>query len=519
MRSSSREATSDGLPCGPGPPAVSSPSPALELDGIRRSFGAVRALDGARLALLPGEVHALLGENGAGKSTLVAIAAGLLRADEGVVRRNGEPVFFRDPRAARAAGIALVPQHDLLVEAETVEGNLALFDPAAAPFEGPRARRARVERLAAAFGLDLGPPDARVEDLPVGTRQRIAVAGALQGNPDVLVLDEPTAVLSPDETASLFRVLRRRAETGRAVLVITHRVAEVFEGADRLTLLSRGRTLLESSVSATTPGAVAELLVGGAEVTSRPAPIAGGAPPGRPPALVAEGLVPRGSSAPPTSIAVAAGEALTLLAVDGNGADLLGSAVAGVREARGRIAVAGRPVPAGEPRAFRAAGGAFIPADRRAEGLVPGLSLAENLLLTRLPGRFVVDRTALAASASDRLARFGVRARGPSAAARELSGGNQQKLLLARELEPLPKLLVAIHPTRGLDLASSENVRARLLDAARAGAGVLVVTADPEEAQELGAPIRVVYRGALSAPLPAATPLRTLGRLMAGLAP
>jgi len=497
---------------------VTTPSLLLELSGVSKSFGAVRALDGARLGVRSGEIHALLGENGAGKSTLVAIAAGLLRSDAGEVRRNGAVVRFDDPRAARRAGVALVPQHDLLVEASTVADNLALLDPAAPFLETARARRARVERLAAAFDLDLGRPDDRVEELPVGTRQRISIAGALQTEPDVLVLDEPTAVLSPDETAALFRALRRRADGGRAVVLITHRLVEVFEGADRLTLLSRGRTLLESPVAATTPDAVAALLLGGAEATDRPVTL-DTAPRGEaPPALELEGFAPAGSAAPPVTLALARGEALTLLAIDGNGADLLGAAVAGARPARGRLAVAGRPVMPGDPRAFRAAGGAFIPADRRAEGLVPRLTLAENLFLRRPPGRWVLDRPALAAQAAERLRRFGVRASGPQAAARELSGGNQQKLLLARELEPLPGLIVAIHPTRGLDIASSEAVRARLLDAARSGAGVLVVTADPDEAQELGAPIRVVYRGALSPPLPPSTSLALLGRRMAGLA-
>ncbi len=493
---------------------------ALELSSVTKSFGAVRALSGARLGVKAGEIHALLGENGAGKSTLVSIAAGLLRPDGGQVRRSGTPVSFPDPRAARHAGVALVPQHDLLVDAATVADNLALLDPLAPTFESARARRARVDRLARPSDLDLGSPDARVEDLPVGTRQRIGIAGALQTDPDVLILDEPTAVLSPDETAALFRALRRRVEGGRAVVLITHRLAEVFEGADRLTLLSRGRTLLEASVSATTPGAVAALLLGGAEITARPAPLSRSEHhAGAPSALSLGEFRPSGSPAPPVSLSLEPEEALTLLAIDGNGADLLGSAVAGVRPARGRVAVAGKSIAPGDPLAFRAAGGAFIPADRRAEGLVPGLSLAENLFLRRPPGRFTIDRDALAASAADRLRRFGVRASGPGARARELSGGNQQKLLLARELEPPPALLVAIHPTRGLDLASSEDVRARLLDAARAGAGVLVVTADPEEAQELGAPIRVVYRGALSPLLPSATDLGTLGRLMAGLAP
>lgn len=497
---------------------MSVPYPALELVGIRKTFGSVRALDGARLTVRPGELHALLGENGAGKSTLVSVAAGLVRADAGEVRRDGVLLPPADARAARRAGIALLPQHDLLVDAATVADNLALLDPAAPLFESAGARRARVARLEERLGLELAPPDAAVGELSVGVRQRIAIAGILQVDPGVLVLDEPTAVLSPRETSALFRSLRARVATGRAVLLITHRLAEVFEGADRLTLLSRGRTLLEAEVSSTTPEAVGALLLGGAEVSSRSGALRPEAPDGeRVPALAVDELLPAGATGPPASLAVPAGAALTLLAVDGNGADLVGSAIAGVRPARGRIRLAGRAVSPGDPRTFRAAGGAFIPADRRAEGLVPGLSLAENLFLRRPPGRLVIDRAALAAAADERLRRFGVRARGPWGKAGELSGGNQQKLLLARELEPLPRLLVALHPTRGLDLASAADVRARLLDATLAGAGVLVVTADPDEALELGAPIRIVYRGVLSPPLAATTPLAELGRRMAGL--
>jgi simple sugar transport system ATP-binding protein len=467
--------------------------------------------------VLPGEIHALLGENGAGKSTLVGIAAGHVRPDAAEIRRDGTVLGFSDARAARAAGIALVPQHDLLVEAASVADNLALLDPFAPAFESARARRARFDRLARDSGLDLGAPDARVGELPVGTRQRIEIAGALQTDPAVLILDEPTAVLSPDETEALFGALRRRAERGRAVVLITHRLAEVFAGADRVTLLSRGRTLLEADVSGTTPEAVAALLLGGAETSSRPAaqPPVGGAAPA---ALRLDGFVPSGASAPAVSLALGPGEVLTLLSVDGNGADVLGAAVAGVLPARGSIALAGHPLPPGRPTAFRAAGGAFIPADRRTDGLVLDLTLAENLFLRRPPGRFTVRERDLEDLAADRLRRFGVRASGPRTLARDLSGGNQQKLLLARELEPVPRLLVAIHPTRGLDIASSADVRARLLDAARSGAGVLVVTADPDEARDLGAPIRVVYRGALSASLPATTPLGELGRHMAGLA-
>ncbi len=509
---------------------------ALELSGISKAFGPVRALDGAHLALRPGEIHALLGENGAGKSTLVSIAAGLVPPDAGTIRLAGKPMAFRGPRQARRAGIALVPQHDLLVEAATVADNLAFLDPAAPFLESRRARRERVARVASALDLDVGPPDARVGELPVGTRQRLEVAGALLTDPSVLILDEPTAVLSPDETAALFRALRARASTGKTVLLITHRLAEVFAAADRLTLLARGRTLREAAVGETSAEEIGALLLGSAEATERTgapereappadAPPAGGVAvdgggggTGPSPALALRALRPRGSAAPPVDLAVAPGELVVLLSIDGNGADDLAGAAAGVREAEGSIEIGGRKVRPGDPLAYRRAGGAFIPSDRRAEGLLPDLTLAENLLLRRPPGGLLVDRAAMAATAADRLARFGVRATGPDARAGELSGGNQQKLLLARELEPLPRVLTAIHPTRGLDLAASADVRARLLDAAASGAGVLVVTADPEEAQAFGRPIRVVYRGRLSEPLPSGTPFEALGRRMAGLA-
>ena len=504
----------------------------LALGGIEKSFGPTQALLGASLEVRAGEIHALLGENGAGKSTLVSIAAGLLSADAVEILVEGRPVSFASPKQARASGIALVPQHDLLIEAATVADNLALIDPSAPAFEGRAARWRRVDRLAAVLGLDLGHPDDRVGDLPVGTRQRIEIAGALASHPRVLILDEPTAVLSPDETAALFGALRKRADAGHAVVLITHRLAEVFLGADRLTLLARGRSVKTCRVAETTPAEIGALLLGSAEAVTPAAPPAGepetgdidstaaitDAPGLDVPILDVTGLAVRGVAGPPAAFALGAGELLVLLAIDGNGADVLAASVAGLVPRAGRVAVGGRAVPPGDPRSFRAAGGRFVPADRRAEGLVASFTLAENLALADRVGGFFVDRAALHHSAADRLAEFGVRASSPEALARGLSGGNQQKLVLARELVPVPRVLVAVHPTRGLDLAASRDVHERIDGARRQGCAVLLVSADPEEARLFGGTLRVVYRGRLSEPLPASTPIQALGRRMAGLA-
>jgi simple sugar transport system ATP-binding protein len=511
--------------------------------------------------VFPGEIHALLGENGAGKSTLVSIAAGRLAADAGTILRGSRPVRFAHAKDAWDAGVALVPQHDLLVGAASVADNLAFLDRNAPLFESARARRARVARLSESFGLELGRADERVETLPVGTRQRIEIAGALAGAPDVLILDEPTAVLSPDETAALFAALRARVGAGAAIVLITHRLAEVFAGADRLTLLARGKSVKTCRVGETTPEEIGGLLIAGAErelgekeknflegeegggttdersgdrigsVRTHPSQHAARSaalPPGSPSTflemrpdknLEVTDFAPRGSQGKQTSFSLSPGELLVLLAIDGNGADTIATAVAGLTPFSGRVAVGGAVLPpAGDPLAYRAAGGAFVPADRRAEGLVLDLSLAENLALPDPPGRLLLDRRAMLRNAAARIAAFAVRAPTSETPARSLSGGNQQKLVLARELAGAPRLVVAVHPTRGLDLAASAAVRARLAEACAAGASVLAVTADPDEAFLFGGAVRVVYRGRLGPVLLENTPPVTLGRMMAGLA-
>jgi general nucleoside transport system ATP-binding protein len=453
----------------------------------------------------------------------VSIAAGRLAADEGEILRNGSPVSFDRTRDARDAGLALVPQHDLLIGAASVADNLAFLDPHAPFFESAAARRARVVRLAERFAFDLGDANARVDALPVGTRQRIEIAGALTGHPEVLILDEPTAVLSPDETAALFASLRKRADAGGAVVLITHRLAEVFAGADRLTLLARGRSVKTCRVSETTPEEIGGLLIASAESDTHPSKHAARSAANQPlPSLELTGFAPdeaQAVRAERISLSLSPGELLVLLAIDGNGADTIARAIAGLERFSGRVEVDGVPLPpSGDPLAFRAAGGAFVPADRREEGLVAALSLAENLALPDPPGRVLLDRSAMRVHAGDLLASFGVRAASSAALAGSLSGGNQQKVVLARELSRNPCVLVAVHPTRGLDLASAAAVRGRILDACRSGAAALVVTADLDEAPLFGAPLRVVTRGRLSAPLAPTTPVETLGRLMAGLA-
>ena len=526
-------------------------APSLELRRISKAFGPTHALSEANLSVFSGEIHALLGENGAGKSTLVSIAAGRLTADSGEILRGGRPVRFARARDARDAGLALVPQHDLLVGAASVADNLALLDRNAPLVESARARRARVARLAEKFGLELGPANDRVDTLPVGTRQRIEIAGALAGEPDVLILDEPTAVLSPDETAALFASLRRQADAGAAIVLITHRLAEVFAGADRLTLLARGRTVKQCLIRETTAAEIGGLLIAGSgledkdeekiflegkekrepvegrrgdarrPVATRPSKNAARSVAGLfedSPNLVLSRFAPRGSQGKQIEISLPPGELLVLLAIDGNRADTIASAVAGLAPFTGEVRVGGAVLPpAGDPLAFRAAGGAFVPADRREEGLVLDLDLAENLALPDPPGRVVLDRAAMRAHALDRIAAFAVRAPSPSVPARALSGGNQQKLVLARELAGAPRLVVAIHPTRGLDLAASAAVRARLAEACAAGASVLVVTSDPDEAFDYRGSVRVVTRGTLSAAVARGTPPAALGRLMAGL--
>jgi simple sugar transport system ATP-binding protein len=456
-----------------------SPPPALEFDRIGKRFGGRAVLADVDLALRAGEIHALLGENGAGKTTLVRCALGLTAPDEGRLLVDGRAVAIPDPAAAAALGIGLVQQHFALAEGMTVAENL-LLDRAGAPRLFARstlAARAR-ERLARhGFTLD---PERRVAGLSVGEKQRVEIVKALEAGARVLILDEPTAVLAPSEVGALLERLRALARSGRAVLLISHKLDEVLTVADRVTVLRAGRVVLAAPRAEVDAARLTRALFGDAPDGAPAAPRAAAT---GSPVLTATGLAGPGFG--PVDLEVRRGECVALFGVDGHGQGELLETLIGLRPARaGRV---DRP----------ARGVAFVSGDRHGSGLALDLPLAENLALRRelLPAA-TFGRAALAAAATPRLAEFAVQSDGPWQVARRLSGGNQQKVVLARELSISPSLVLAENPTRGLDARATAFVHARLLEVAR-DAAVLVATTDLDEAVALGDRLLVVHRGRL----------------------
>ena len=465
----------------------------LRLEGIIKRFGAVRALDGATLHAGPGTIHALLGENGAGKTTLVRVAFGLVHADAGTVMLDGRPIAPRSPAEALAAGVGMVHQHHALVPAMTVAENVVLgmrgrYD--------PRAARARVRELGERTGLAVDP-DARVETLSVAARQRVEILKAVARDARVLILDEPTAVLAPAEARSLLEWVGGFARSGGTVILITHRLREALEAADRITVLRRGRTVLEAPAAGTSVESVAAAMLGepprdaeerGVLLEERPEPAAAAA--GQPVAsLAAAGTTHEPGSTPieGVSLEIRAGEIVGVAAVDGSGErDLLRVLAGRIRPASGAVSLPDRI--------------GLVPGDRHREALLLDAPLADNVALTGaarrrgwLDWRAIVERT------RDILRRHDVRAAGPFAAARELSGGNQQKLVLGRELSAEPLLLVAENPTRGLDIRAAAAVRRALRDAARRGAAVVVHSSDLDELLEIADRLLVVHAGRVRA--------------------
>jgi len=460
----------------------------LTLSDISKSFGAVRALDGATLSVAAGEVHALLGENGAGKTTLMRIADGLLQADAGRILVDGRPVLLRSARDARKQGIGLVHQHSTAVPALSVAENIALT---AGWAVAPRALHRRVRELCDRLSLPLDPsmPAAR---LTVGLKQRLEIVKALAAQARILLLDEPTAVLAPGEAEELFRVVHTFASSGGGVVLITHKLDEALGNADRITVLRQGRVIVTAPRKNLTASTLTEAMIGGAVP---PAVRSTGAPDG--PVLIRcdslEVTRESGTGLRRATFSVRAGELVAVAGVEGNGQRELLRAVAGLRRPfRGLLEVS-RPV-------------AFVPEDRTTEGLIPDFTLTQNLVLgvgraaSWIAGRVVrrVDWRAARRRAADLLAQFGVRASGPDATAGSLSGGNQQKFLVARALERRPRVLVAENPTRGLDVRAAAAVHARLRAAAAAGAAVLVYSTDLDEVLSLGDRILVAADGVIS---------------------
>jgi len=475
----------------------------LTLTGISKSFGPVQALRNVDLAVRAGEVHAVLGENGAGKSTLMLIADGLLRPDAGTIAVDGTRVGFRSARDARRHGIGMVHQHSTAVPALSVMENIAL----AAGWPVPRAAlRRRVDELTSRLSLPLDPalPASR---LTVALKQRLEIVKALAAEARILLLDEPTAVLAPAEAGDLFRVVRGFAQSGGAVVLITHKLDEALVVADRITVLRRGAVVHTAPREHATAAGLTAAMIGGAlSVVPRPEVRTDG------PVLVRcdalEVARESGTGLRQASFTIRGGELVAVAGVEGNGQRELLRAVAGLRRPfRGLLEVS-RPI-------------AFIPEDRTTEGLIPTLNLTENVVLgvgraaPWISGRWVrrVDWRAARRRTAELLHEFGVRAAGPDAAAVSLSGGNQQKLLVARALERHPRVLVAENPTRGLDLQAAAEVHARLRGVAAAGAAVLIYSNDLDEVLQLGDRVLVAAEGVITEAPPGVDPL-LLGAMM-----
>ncbi len=487
--------------------------------GIVKRFAGVPALDEVDFELRRGEIHALLGENGAGKSTLMRVLAGLYAPDAGSIEVDGRPVRFRSAADASAAGIGMVHQHFTLVENFTVAENLALALPGQTPGILPRRGLAdRALQAAKLLGWHLDP-DAPVWQLPVGVQQRVEIVKVLATDPGILIFDEPTAVLAPVELEEFFAVLRRLRDEGRAIVFISHKLPEVMALCDRVTVLRHGRNAGSVEARDTDPADLARRMVGaeaaGLERGTPAEPAAGQ------PVLEVRALsVPGGrglDAVRELSLDVRPGEVLGIAGVDGNGQAELAEAVVGLRDpSGGSVRIAGE-----EPVAARRHVG-FIPQDRLREGLVRELSVRDNLVL-ELQGETRARRgpwlrwDVLNTRAREMRERYDVRAASLDLPAGSLSGGNQQKIVIARALSREPRLLVAVNPTRGLDVGAAGYVYDQLRAQRAQGAAVLLISTDLDEVLRLSDRVGVLYQGRLMGIVPPETERETLGLMMGGL--
>jgi ABC-type uncharacterized transport system ATPase subunit len=510
-------------------PRMSAATPALRLRGISKRFGALVANDAISLDLAHGEVLALLGENGAGKSTLVSILFGHYVADSGSITVNGHALPPGQPRAALAAGIGMVHQHFTLADNLSVLDNVMLGTESLwQPFSRRAAARQRLLHEGARFGLQVNP-DARVGSLSVGERQRVEILKALVRDARILILDEPTAVLTPQESESLFATLAQMVAQGLSIVFISHKLDEVLRVSHRIAVLRAGRLVATLPAAGASKAQLAEAMVGRSVAPARraAAPRAGAV-------VCALRGAQVGSLLRDVDLDVHAGEVVAVAGVSGNGQATLADVLCGERALdAGTLQVAGRTLLA-QPRAFVDAGVARVPEDRHAVGVVGDLELWENAVLERYhQARFsrhgITRRRAAVAHAADLVARFDVRGTeeaGVHTVTRRLSGGNMQKLILGRVLGAaqgtgvVPPLIVANQPTWGLDIGAVAYVHQQLLDAAAAGSAVLVISEDLDEVFALADRIAVMHHGRLGAALPTAQwTLARIGLAMSGALP
>lgn len=502
-------------------------APILELRGITKRFPGTLANDHIDLTLEQGEIHALLGENGAGKTTLMNVLYGLYQPDEGEIFVRGKKLEIHSSIDAIRAGVGMVHQHFMLIPVFTVTENVMLGQEMlrSAVFLDRKAAAERVREISQAHGLEVDP-DAYVKDLPVGVQQRVEIVKLLYRQADILILDEPTAVLTPQESNELFKVMRSLVAEGKSIIFITHKLREVLAVADRITVLRRGAVVGSTSPAKADRSKLAEMMVGRAvqlEVTKESRPVG---------ELVLEvaDLVAlderRHVSVDGISLEVREGEILGIAGVQGNGQTELVEVVTGLRRAvSGRVRILGKDVIGASPRAITELGTAHVPEDRQRDGLVLSYSVADNLVLQTYylapHARGVTLRPEAINTAAEKLiSEFDIRTPSSQATAGSLSGGNQQKVIVAREFSRPIRLLVASQPTRGLDVGSIEYIHQRILEKREQGTAVLLVSPELDEVLQLSDRIAVMYRGHLVATVEADRVTKEqVGLMMAGIVP
>jgi simple sugar transport system ATP-binding protein len=490
--------------------------------GITKRFPGVLANDHVDLEVYPGEVMALLGENGAGKSTLMNVLSGLYRPDEGEILIHGWPVHLHSPRDAIAHGIGMVHQHFMLVETLTVAENVILGLDTVGWVPRMEEVHRQIEALSEQYGLRVDPT-AYIWQLSVGEQQRVEILKLLYRGADILILDEPTAVLTPQESADLSRTLRRMADEGKAVIFITHKLDEVMAFADRVTVLRAGKVVATLRTAETNKVELARLMVGREVLfrlekrTCQPGEVA----------LEVKDLQALNDKGLPAlrgvSFQICAGEILGIAGVAGNGQRELAEVITGLRRATGgSVRVYGRDITNRSPREIIEAGISHIPGDRVGVGLVPNLPISDNLAmkayrhppLARGP---LLDRSAMRDFARRLVEAFRIATPSPQTPARLLSGGNQQRVVLAREITASKGILVAVYPTRGLDVGATEAVRKALLEERDKGAAILLISEDLDELMQLSDRIAVLYEGqVMGVVVPEETTPEAIGLMMAG---
>jgi simple sugar transport system ATP-binding protein len=497
----------------------------LELKGITKRFGTLVANDAIDLVVESGQIHSLLGENGAGKSTLMNVLYGLYKADEGQILLDGKPAEFAGPGDAMAAGIGMVHQHFMLIPVFTVAENVALgHEPTKrGGVLDLDAARALVRKISDRFGFDVDP-DALVEDLPVGVQQRVEIIKSLARDAKVLVLDEPTAVLTPQETDELMEIMRGLAKSGTSIVFITHKLREVKAVADKITVIRQGRVVGEAKPSTET-AELASMMVGrdvGLTVDKKIAD------PGKVVLNVSDLSVldDRDQRAVDhVSFEVRAGEILAIAGVQGNGQTELAEAILGLRAIHsneGDIAISGSSVRGKSVRSILEKGVGYVPEDRQKNGLISEFSIAENLMLNGsftkpYANGFGIAFATRARLAEERVKEFDVRTTSALTPAGKLSGGNQQKVVLARELSREVDLLIVSQPTRGVDVGSIEFIHERLVEERNAGKAVLLISTELDEVLALADRIAVMYRGRIVGIVDNKTDRAKLGQMMAGV--